>query len=58
MTFVEDSPESKLLRYFIATFLLFISGITQYYIRRILQFIFPMKKMEFLDLCSLANNLY
>ena len=55
VTFVEDSPESKLLRHFIATFILFISGIAQYYIRRILQFIFPMKKMEFLDLCSVAN---
>ena len=55
VNFVENSPESKILRYFITTFILFVSGITQYYLRRILQFQFPMKKMEFLDLCSVAN---
>ena len=55
VNFVENSPESKILRHFIGTFVLFISGITQYYLRRILQFQFPMKKMEFLDLCSVAN---
>ena len=55
VNFVDYSPESKILRHFIATFILFISGITQYYVRRILQFQFPMKKMEFLDLCSVSN---
>jgi len=52
---VEKSPENLLLRHFVGTFILFICGICQYIFMRLIQFIIPMKKIEFLDLCSVAN---
>ena len=53
---VNNSPESMHLRYFITTFILVITGLVQYFLRRILNLILiPLKKNEFLDLCSVAN---
>ena len=52
---VEKSPENIILRHFIGTFILFISGIAQYVLVRLVQIWIPTKKTEFLDLCSVAN---
>ena len=51
----ENSPENLLLRHCVGTFILFIAGFAQYAVKRILQIWIPLKKTEFLDLCSVAN---
>ena len=56
VAWVEHSPENMYLRHFITTFVLVITGLVQYFLRRILNLILiPLKKNEFLDLCSVAN---
>ena len=55
ISWVEKSPEDKILRYFITTFILFIAGTAQYVLVRLVQIWIPTKKTEFLDLCSVAN---
>ena len=52
---VDKSPENIILRHFIGTFILFMSGVAQYVIVRLLQVWNPTQKTEFLDLCSVAN---
>ena len=52
---VEKSPENIILRHFIGTFILFISGLAQYVLVRLVQIWIPTQKTEFLDLCSVAN---
>ena len=55
IAYVESSPDNYVLRFCIATFVLFIAGITQYIVVRLLQLWLPLKKIEFLDLCSVSN---
>ena len=56
VAWVEHSPENMFLRHFITTFVLVVTGLVQYFLRRILNLILiPLKKNEFLDLCSVAN---
>ena len=55
ISWVERSPENILLRHFLGTSILFIAGLTQYVLVRVVQFWIPTKKTEFLDLCSVAN---
>ena len=55
ISWCEKSPENIILRHFVGTFILFISGIAQYVFRRIIQFWIPTRKTEFLDLCCVAN---
>ena len=53
---VNNSPESMHLRYFITTFVLVVTGLVHYFLCRILNLILiPLKKNEFLDLCSVVN---
>ena len=55
ISWVERSPENILLRHFLGTSILFIAGLAQYIIVRVVQLWIPTKKTEFLDLCSVAN---
>ena len=55
ISWVERSPENILLRHFLGTSILFISGLAQYILVRVVQLWIPTKKTEFLDLCSVAN---
>ena len=55
ISWVEKSPEHRILRHFIGTFILFIAGTAQYVLVRLIQIWIPTKKTEFLDLCSVAN---
>jgi meckelin len=55
VSWAEHSPENYLLRHFLGTFILFMTGITQYVLRRIIQPWVPTPTTEFLDLCSVAN---
>ena len=55
ISWVEKSPESIILRHFIGTFILFMAGVAQYVLVRLVQIWIPTKKTEFLDLCSVAN---
>lgn len=55
ISWVDKSPESIILRHFVGTFILFMAGVTQYVLVRLVQFWIPTKKTEFLDLCSVAN---
>ena len=52
---VEKSPENIILRHFVGSFILFIAGVAQYVLVRLVQIWIPTKKTEFLDLCSVAN---
>ena len=52
VTWVSDSPEHILLRHFVVSFILFVSGVCQYVLRRLIQFVYPMKKVEFRPLFS------
>jgi meckelin len=54
-SFANHSPPNRLLRQFLATFIIFITGAAQYVIRRIIQPWLPTPTTEFLDLCSVAN---
>ena len=55
VSWAENSPENYLLRHFLGTFVLFMAGVAQYVIRRIIQPWVPTQTTEFLDLCSVAN---
>ena len=55
ISWVERSPENILLRHFVGTSILFIVGLAQYILVRVVQLWIPTKKTEFLDLCSVAN---
>ena len=55
ISWVEHSPEHYLLRHFFGTLVLFIVGVAQYVLRRIIQPWVPTPSTEFLDLCSVAN---
>ena len=55
ISWVERSPENILLRHFLGTSILFIVGLAQYVLVRVVQLWIPTKKTEFLDLCSVAN---
>jgi len=55
ISWVEHSPEHYLLRHFLGTFVLFMAGVAQYVLRRIIQLWVPTPSTEFLDLCSVAN---
>lgn len=55
ISWVERSPENILLRHFLGTSILFIVGLAQYILVRVVQLWIPTKKTEFLDLCSVAN---
>ena len=52
---VSTCNEHFLLRHCIITFVLFVSGLTQYALVRLVQLWLPLKKTEFLDLCSVSN---
>jgi len=52
---VEKSPENIILRHFVGSFILFVAGVAQYVLVRLVQIWIPTKKTEFLDLCSVAN---
>jgi meckelin len=54
-SFANHSPPNRLLRQFLATFIIFITGAAQYVLRRIIQPWLPTPTTEFLDLCSVAN---
>ena len=55
VSFAKNSPPHRLLRHFLGTFVLFIAGVAQYVLRRIIQPWMPTNTTEFLDLCSVAN---
>ena len=55
VSFANHSPPNRLLRQFLATFIIFITGAAQYVLRRIIQPWLPTPTTEFLDLCSVAN---
>ena len=55
VSFAKNSPPNRLLRHFLGTFVLFIAGVAQYVLRRIIQPWMPTNTTEFLDLCSVAN---
>lgn len=55
LTYIEKSPENIILRHFVGTTILFLVGIIQYVLVRLVQYWIPTKKTEFLDLCSVAN---
>ena len=55
VSFAEHSPPNRILRQFLATFVLFMAGAAQYVLRRIIQPWLPTPTTEFLDLCSVAN---
>ena len=52
---VSTCNEHFLLRHCIITFVLFVAGLTQYALVRLVQLWLPLKKTEFLDLCSVSN---
>ena len=52
---VPNCNEHFLLRHCLITFVLFITGLVQYVLVRLVQLWLPLKKTEFLDLCSVSN---
>ena len=55
ISFANSSPPHILLRHCLGTFILFIAGVAQYVLRRVIQPWMPTPTTEFLDLCSVAN---
>lgn len=55
VSYVEKSPNNYVLQYFVSTFILFVAGLTQYIVVRLLQLWLPLRKTEFLDLCCVTN---
>ena len=55
VSFANSSPPHILLRHCLGTFILFIAGVAQYVLRRVIQPWMPTPTTEFLDLCSVAN---
>ena len=51
----EHSPVNFIIRHFLASIIVIGSGAIQYIIVRALQLWIPLKKQEFLDLCSVSN---
>lgn len=49
------SPESYVLAYFLFTLVIMVTGVTLYLLRYIIAFLFPLRYMDFVDLCSVAN---
>ena len=52
---VDNSPSNYLLRYFLVSVIVLGVGAIQFVIIRLFQLWIPLKKTEFLDLCSVAN---
>ena len=48
-------PEHFILRHCLMTFVMFVTGFAQYVLVRLVQLWLPLKKTEFLDLCSVSN---
>ena len=55
VSFAETSLENYLLTHFLGTSIIFIVGLAQWFIRRVIQPWVPTPTTEFLDLCSVAN---
>ena len=55
ISFAETSLENYLLTHFLGTSIIFIVGLVQWFIRRVIQPWVPTPTTEFLDLCSVAN---
>lgn len=53
--FVEYAPSNYLIRHFLASVIVMGAGVIQFVLVRLLQLWLPLKKTEFLDLCSVAN---
>ena len=52
---IEDTRENNFLRFFLSSGIIYIVGIIQFGIQRLLQLWIPLKKTEFLDLCTVSN---
>lgn len=55
LSFVENSPVNYLLRFFLVTVIILSVGVIQFCLYRLLQIWLPLKKQEFVDLCTVAN---
>ena len=54
-TEVDDAPTNFILRHFLASIIIMVCGLADLILTKLLQIWLPLKKQEFLDLCSVAN---